>query len=130
VALQFDPVWTSPNGHHLWHLNLDPWDHLLLNEVEMVAKIRRHGGTEADIKISISEMNRKSGTEHRDLIERFGRAYFSQFHLDWWERRPEQEPATAHPNFERANRAWLPGGRSVCARVQLRRRPRRVAAVP
>jgi len=80
VALQFDPIWTSPHGHHLWHLDLDPWDHLLLGEDEMVAKIRRHGGTEYDVQTFASAMNRKSFRLHRDLMERMGRAHFDRFH--------------------------------------------------
>ncbi|HUN40317.1 MAG TPA: class I SAM-dependent methyltransferase [Acetobacteraceae bacterium] len=102
VALQFDPIWTSPHGHHLWHLNLDPWDHLLLNEDEMVTKIRGHGGSEADVGVFAAAMNRKPYRTHRDLMEQIGNTYFSRFHLDWWDRRPEQEPASAHPNFGRA----------------------------
>ena len=102
VALQFDPIWTSPNGHHLWHLALDPWDHLILGEEEMAAKILRHGGTDADVGTFTAAMNRKACCVHRDLIERMGRTHFSQFHMDWWDRRPELEAATAHPNFGRA----------------------------
>ena len=101
VALQFDP-WTSPNGHHLWHLNLDPWDHLLLSEEEMIAKIHHHGGTEADVGVFASAMNRKSCAVHRAIIERIGRAHFRRFHFDWWDRQLEQEPASAHPNFGKA----------------------------
>jgi ubiquinone/menaquinone biosynthesis C-methylase UbiE len=102
VALQFDPIWTSPSGHHLWHLNLDPWEHLLLSEDEMAEKIHSHGGTDRDVAVFASEMNRKPFSVHRELMERMGRTHFSRFHFDCWDRDPGLEPATAHPNFRRA----------------------------
>lgn len=102
VALQFDPIWTSAFGHHLFDLPLDPWDHLVLEEHDFESKVLSVGGTERHVKTFRTEMNRKTFAEHVQIIEEAGSKYFASYHTDHWDRPNVMNADTGHPNFLKA----------------------------
>lgn len=99
-VIQFDPLWHSPFGHHLWHLGFDPWEHLLVDESAFHEMIREKGGSEQDVSVFIKDMNRRAFSYFETL---FTQAFsnFRLHHFNYWAKTQEEEPAMAHPNFEK-----------------------------
>lgn len=101
VLIQFDPLWFSAYGHHLWSLNFDPWDHLLMPEKEFKRQIIARGGTEKEIHIFEHEMNRCLSAEYVSLFKETSREWFSTSHYDFWSKTKEEDEYASHPNFKK-----------------------------
>ena len=101
IYIQFDPIWNSPWGHHLPHLRLEPWDHLLHDEIEFSKLILQRGGTDNDISIYKNAMSRKSFSYYRRIFQEDFLGKFSKQSFVSWSSDPADEPATLHPNFQR-----------------------------
>ncbi|AWI90068.1 hypothetical protein C0214_18465 [Methylobacterium sp. DM1] len=99
IYIQFDPIWNSPWGHHLPHLNFEPWTHLLLNDEDFSDLILKKGGTENDILIFKTAMSRKSFSYYRRIFLEDFRNMFVNPSFVYWSNDPSDEPATNHPNF-------------------------------
>jgi ubiquinone/menaquinone biosynthesis C-methylase UbiE len=108
VMLQFDPLWHSPFGHHLWHLGFEPWAHLLEPDAAFINRIRASGGTDADVKIFMQETNRRSFDFFRSLLEEQYQSYFSFMHFDRWAKNEDDEENAMHPNYSRCLSAGIP----------------------
>ncbi|WP_036286143.1 methyltransferase domain-containing protein [Methylosinus sp. PW1] len=106
VLIQFDPLWHSAYGHHLFHLNLDPWAHLLTNREEFERLIYDKGGNANDFEIFLHEMNGKRFQIYRDLFEGQAAKHFSKWHFDYWSKSPQLDPyASRYPEIYEAARA-------------------------
>jgi SAM-dependent methyltransferase len=101
VVLQFDPLWHSSQGHHLWHLNLDPWAHLVLSAEDFHNEIRARGGGDAEIHIYDHETNRQPFSIFQDLFEQEAKKYFSSTYFNYWAKSPDEEPNSKHPNYKK-----------------------------
>ncbi|GJE55557.1 class I SAM-dependent methyltransferase [Methylobacterium thuringiense] len=101
IYLQFDPIWNSPWGHHLPHLNFEPWAHLLTSAEEFCALVLELGGTQTDIHIFETAMNRKPFSYYKRLFLEDYKDQFLTSSFASWSTDPHDEPATRHPNFER-----------------------------
>lgn len=99
IVLQFDPLWHSPFGHHLWHLNLPPWAHLLHSEAELDDLIRQHGGNDDDMRIYRTEMNGVRFHDFRRIFEQ-KEHLFEKSKLSYWAKEDHEEPNLAHENFQ------------------------------
>lgn len=101
VYIQFDPIWNSPWGHHLPHLNFEPWAHLLVGEQEFHSLIRKQGGTDVDISIFKTAMNRRPFSYYKRLFLEDFQYQFSKPSFVYWSLDPAEEPASQHENFNR-----------------------------
>jgi ubiquinone/menaquinone biosynthesis C-methylase UbiE len=108
VMLQFDPLWHSAFGHHLWGLNFAPWDHLLLSQAEMYQEIFDRDGGEESIHIFDHETNRVPASVFKSIFEAAGQASFSRWHFDYWAKSPDDDVNTQHPNFAKCLAAGYP----------------------
>lgn len=101
--IQFDPIWTSPFGHHLPDRLKEPWSHLVYDQAEVHRRILENGGTEADIRVFETEMNRKRLSDYFALFSAAKQRYaFDAVTFSWWPSSQESEPFCEHPNFEAA----------------------------
>lgn len=100
IALQFDPLWNAPQGHHLAHLALEPWAHLMLPFSEFVDHLRKKGASQAEIDTLPSAMNLHPYAYYAKLFDGPLQDAFDLISIERWADAPEDEPATAHPNFE------------------------------
>jgi SAM-dependent methyltransferase len=106
VYIQFDPIWASPFGHHLPHLLHDPWMHLINQQGDVHRLIIEGGGTENDIRIYDTEMNRRGLHEYFAIFNAARlRFKFDCVGFSWWPTRQEDEPLCGHPNFAAAREA-------------------------
>jgi SAM-dependent methyltransferase len=99
VLLQFDPLWHSAFGHHLWSLNFEPWAHLLASEQQMHTAIRERGGTDAEIAIYDRETNRQPFALFRQMFMQEAPLHFASSYFNFWSRAPEDDPNAHHPNY-------------------------------
>lgn len=102
VMLQFDPLWNSAFGHHLWHLNFEPWTHLTLAPCAMHAEIEARGGKENDIHIYDHECNRHAFGLYKSLFEENAKKHFRRYHFDYWSKTESEDANRKHPNFKKA----------------------------
>jgi SAM-dependent methyltransferase len=102
VAMQFDPIWTSAFGHHLFELNFEPWDHLVLAANAFEQKILELGGDQTDIETYRSGTNRRPFRYQRDAIQWAGATFFERYHSDFWDRDASANPYRDHLNFKAA----------------------------
>jgi len=106
IYIQFDPIWTSPFGHHLPHLLPDPWVHLVNEQPEVHRLIMENGGTENDIRIYDTEMNRRGLHEYFAIFNAARQRFkFDCLTFVWWPTSQEGEPLCNHPNFAAARAA-------------------------
>lgn len=104
IVLQFDPLWNSPFGHHLWHLETEPWTHLMLSENEFADHIRSRGGSEAEVETAATAMNKRPYSYYRDMFAEIEPGLFDFVSIERWADEPGGEPATAHPRFAELTR--------------------------
>jgi ubiquinone/menaquinone biosynthesis C-methylase UbiE len=102
VMVQFDPLWHSAFGHHLWGLNFEPWTHLILSPEAMYEEIGRRGGAEHEIHIYDHDTNRCSFGLFKSLFAEEAKQYFSRFHFDYWSKSAKDDPNGNHPNYKKA----------------------------
>ena len=106
LYIQFDPTWTSPFGHHLPNLLPDPWMHLVNDEADVHRLILENGGSENDIRIYDTEMNRRRLHEYFAIFNAARlRFKFDCLNFVWWPTRQDEEPLCDHPNFAAARAA-------------------------
>jgi ubiquinone/menaquinone biosynthesis C-methylase UbiE len=101
VVLQFDPLWHSPFGHHLWHLTPEPWEHLITPRDAFEANLLARGGTEADVDVLRHHMNGLPFHYYKKLFDKNLR-HFRQHNISYWARTDDEEPHVAHANFSKA----------------------------
>jgi ubiquinone/menaquinone biosynthesis C-methylase UbiE len=101
VVLQFDPLWHSSQGHHLWHLNLDPWAHLILSPEEFYSECWARGGGDAEIHIYDHETNRQPFGTFRNLFEQEAKKYFSITYFNYWAKTSHEETSSNHENYNK-----------------------------
>ena len=99
VVLQFDPLWRSAEGHHLPHLGFAPWQHLVEGDEAFRQSIRARGGSEREVEVFNSSMNRVPYADFVAMLTGPNTAYFSQFHFSRWAAAETDEPQASHPNF-------------------------------
>jgi SAM-dependent methyltransferase len=100
--LQFDLIWTSPEGNHFSHYVPEPWAHLLCSTEEFVAHMRRANASEADISDFVYRMNRWPLRSFLDLFQRIADSKAVRMEkLEYWVKNREEEPHSKHPNFAR-----------------------------
>ena len=102
MVLHFDPIWNSPLGHHLPHLDLAPWQHVVESEADFVASVRAAGGDQGDVTAFQTLMNRTSYAAFMAMLTGPLTAAFSFTHIQRWPQTVAEEPRAAHPNFARA----------------------------
>ncbi|HEY8066821.1 MAG TPA: methyltransferase domain-containing protein [Methylosinus sp.] len=106
VLIQFDPLWHSAYGHHLFHLNLDPWAHLLNSREEFEQLIYAKGGNDNDVDVFRHEMNGKRYNVYRDLFEGRADQHFCKWHFEYWSKSSQADPyASKYPEIYAAVRA-------------------------
>lgn len=105
VVLQFDPLWNSAFGHHLWHLGLEPWAHLLDTEAAFIERIGAAGGKPEDIEVYLGGTNRRPYSCYREIIDSLGTEHFKFKHVDWWAKDVGEEAQSSHPNYARCLKA-------------------------
>jgi ubiquinone/menaquinone biosynthesis C-methylase UbiE len=101
VFIQFDPTWLSAYGTHLWHLNMEPWLHLLLSQEEFEKEIIRCGGTQQDLTNVRNDMNRVPFHVFREMFSSLCEGHFSASNFTYWSKTPEEDPYASHPNFKK-----------------------------
>jgi len=107
VMIQFDPLWHSAYGHHLWHLDLGPWAHLLVSDDEFRHQIRAAGGTEQDIDIFNHQTNRQPFRLYEELFSAPPLELFSSSSYAFWSKGTEDDPYCSHPNYQLClERGW------------------------
>lgn len=101
VYIQFDPLWHSPYGYHLWHLGFEPWAHLLAPDGTFPALIREAGGNQLDVDVFERDMNRKPFSYFHASVQATAAKAFRKSYINYWAKDEIEEPAISHPNFER-----------------------------
>jgi ubiquinone/menaquinone biosynthesis C-methylase UbiE len=99
VMMQFDPLWHSAYGHHLWNLNFEPWAHLILSAEEMYQAIRDRGGNDQSIHIYDHETNRVAASTFRSFFEEQAGQYFKRSYFNYWAKSAAEDDNAQHPNF-------------------------------
>lgn len=102
MVLHFDPIWNSPLGHHLPHLDLAPWQHVVESEADFIASIGAAGGNKDDVLAFQTMMNRTSYAAFMAMLTGPLSGAFSFTHIQRWPQSVAEEPRSAHPNFARA----------------------------
>ena len=106
IYIQFDPIWASPFGHHLPHLLPEPWLHLIHPTNEVHRLILENGGTDNDLRIYDTEMNRRGLHDYFAIFDAARlRFQFECAAFSWWPTSQEEEPLCSHPNFAAARAA-------------------------
>lgn len=101
ILIQFDPLWHSAYGHHLWQLNFDPWDHLLMSDDEFKKAILAHGGTEEEVRVFEHDMNRRLSSEYFSLFRSPPNELFSASYFTCWSKTREEDPYASHQNYDK-----------------------------
>lgn len=101
VVLQFDPLWHSAFGHHLWHLGLEPWAHLLESKEAFIERINALGGTQEDVDVFKNGMNCRPYNYYREFLEKLTPDVFRFTHVDRWAKNVDEEEQSRHPNYVR-----------------------------
>jgi len=103
IYIQFDPIWTSPFGHHHPAHLTDPWLHLILPEEEVERKLLEASGSDVAVHSYRTEMNRRSLGEYFHLFEGLQRRFeFEKCQFSWWPTEQAQEPWCEHENYGKA----------------------------
>jgi SAM-dependent methyltransferase len=128
IVLQFDPIWNSPFGHHLTHLNLEPWQHLVSGDEAFVTRIAEAGADAYHLDTYKTAMNRKPFSFYRNLFTGPLTRAFDRTNFETWAGSAADEPHTKHPNFAalvrqgyRPEELFVRGVRFVGRRGQKRR---------
>ena len=101
ILVQFDPLWYSAYGHHLFSFNFDPWDHLLMTDDEFKKEILARNGTEKEIHVFEHEMNRRCLSDYITLFRSPSDKYFSASHFNYWSKSSEEDIYSGHPNYKK-----------------------------
>jgi SAM-dependent methyltransferase len=102
LYISFDPIWTSPFGHHMSRIK-DPWAHLLCSDDEIQQMILDNGGTAETIASFTNDMNRRSLTDYFHIFESVQQRFdFEACQFSWWPTEPADEPWCQHANYEKA----------------------------
>jgi ubiquinone/menaquinone biosynthesis C-methylase UbiE len=100
--LQFDPIWTSPEGNHFSHRVPDPWAHLLCSSEDFVEKMRNAGAEEWEVSDFLNALNRWSFRSFQNLLQSVENSKAARVErVEYWATTREEEPRSGHPNFAR-----------------------------
>ncbi|MCJ7443173.1 MAG: class I SAM-dependent methyltransferase [Methanotrichaceae archaeon] len=102
IYISFDPIWTADSGSHFFHLVPQPWEHLLLNKEQFIAKMVCSGASNDDVKDFSEGINRFRLSQYENIIEELLRN--RKAILEYKDRYVGTiEPDHMyHPNYERA----------------------------
>ena len=99
MVLQFDPIWNSPFGHHLTHLGLEPWQHLVSGDELFQRQIAEAGAGDYHMNAYRTAMNRKPYSFYRKLFSGKLLQSFEKTSFEAWASSAADEPRSEHPNF-------------------------------
>lgn len=90
VLINFQPIWTSPRGHHLHHIDvlsklIPPWGHLLCTEKMMIEVLGKDYPVNMPMSLDevIHWIYRSSEINRVDIVTLRKMLTSTKFHLEW-----------------------------------------------